>query len=277
MRTSPDISPALLDAIRERGLDTVDGAFAFREGEDLVKANLGHRRRTQLVLTDSTGQRHELYLKRYERECAADRWRRWRTYGVRTSPAGVEFDNIEIVRAAGISTMQALVCGEQWGRLDALRSYIIVTAVGGRKLERYVSEFLDVNAGRPEVLWPFTRSLAMLVRKLHAAGCVHRDLYNSHVFFNETDGRMEMYLIDLARVFRPKWRRFRWRVKDLAQLRYSMPRTRWVDEYWQPFMEAYLDSDDARLIERYNRPIGRKVARIRARQLRKKAENDPCT
>ena len=276
MRVARNVEPALLDALRHEGLDTIEGAFSYAGGEDLVKAGLGHRRRTQFTVTDATGRSHELYLKRYEREALADRGRRWWRYGVRTSPAGVEFDNIESLRTAQIPTMRAILCEEQWGLLDAERSYLIVTAVPGQKLEQCISEFLDRNADRPEMLWVLTHALAAFIRKLHDTGFVHRDLYNSHIFLNELDGRLELHLIDLARVFVPKWRCFRWRVKDLSQLKYSMPRTRWSDEYWGPFMRRYLGTDEQSVLRRWEKQIDRKAARMRRRVHRKQKETGTC-
>ncbi len=82
----------------------------------------------------------------------------------------------------------------------------------------------------------------------------------------------DLYLIDLARVFRPRWRKFRWRVKDLAQLHYSMP-SAWVEKYWPRFLEQYLTP--ARSAERdlWQRAIARKSESIRRRQLRKTSED----
>jgi hypothetical protein len=62
-----------------------------------------------------------------------------------------------------------------------------------------------------------TRELSLLVRRLHAAGLSHRDLYLGH--FHVHDGRL--HLLDLARV--QEWRRLprHRRVKDLATLCYS--------------------------------------------------------
>ena len=272
MKIGKDISPhspALLDALRREGLDSVEGAFAYADGEDLAKPNLRHRHRRRIWLTGKDGHKHELYLKRYRRERLSERLRRWWTYGVRTSPAGVEFDNIQAVTAAGVPAGQAVICGEQWGWPDAKRSYLIVTAVPGGKLEQIISEFLDRNAEQPDVLREFTLGLAELVCKLHGAGYVHRDLYSAHVFLDESRVPAGLNLIDLARVFAPKRRRMRWRVKDLAQLKYSMPEKRWAAKYWRLFLMEYLATDDEKVLRTWNRRIDRKVAAMRRRQRRK--------
>jgi hypothetical protein len=69
-------------------------------------------------------------------------------------------------------------------------------------------------------------ALARFVARFHRTGFVHRDLYLSHVFLAAGRGghSLEDYvLIDLQRVFRPRLRRSRWRVKDLAALAWSTP------------------------------------------------------
>jgi hypothetical protein len=248
-------------------LDSVDGAFAYGLGQDLDKPGLEHRRRTRLQLTDGNGTRHELYLKRYEDEGFWRKLGRRRTYGRRKSPAVCEFDNIRAVRAAGVPTMQSVICGQRGGVLRRCRSYVIVTAVPGRSLEKCASALL---AAEPTAGLALAVKLGHLAGALHGHGLVHRDFYACHIFVNhngktsatETQraqrkeerrnsgavstqnafgGEFDLYLIDLARVFAPRWRQFRWRVKDLAQLKYSMP-THWVNEHWDHLLDSYLDA-----------------------------------
>ena len=246
---------ALLAALRAEGLDTVEGAFAYEAGADLVKHGLKGRRRTRLEVTDAAGNRHELYMKRYADEPCSVRWKRCWAHRRPCSAADVEFSNIRAARAAGVPTMQEVLFGEQ-GR----RSYVIVSAVPGDPLERCGEQFLatiEQDHGIPH----FTTRLADLVATLHEAGYVHRDLYASHVFLDKRGGDFELFLIDLARMFRPLCRRFRWRVKDLAQLKYSMP-TLWTVAHWDDFLAKYLGGAAAAM-PRYARAIDRKVAVIR--------------
>ena len=268
MNVSPIDPDLLTDALQREGLDSVEGAFAFGGGEDLNKPNLSHRRRTHFEITDQAGTSHSLYLKRYGRESLRQRLRRRWTYGPRSSPAAAEYRNIRAARAAGVPTMQAVCFGEQFGLLGAVRSFVVVTAVGGDALERCIGSFLDRHGTGPETAC-LTEKLAELVRTFHGAGYVHRDLYASHVFLDESDGRMHLCLIDLARMFKPRWRRFRWRVKDLAQLKYSMP-NRWVENFWEHFFDLYSDGMDAGLCSRYQRAIDAKAAGMRRRQEKKR-------
>jgi len=263
-----DVHPTLREAISREGLDSVEGAFAHRGGEDLTKPNLRHRRRTRLVLTDSEGRSHTLFLKRYDSQGTWAWLRRILSGHGAAGPARTEFLNIQAVRAAGVPTMQEVICGEQTECCGIGRSYLLVTAAPGDALSRCGQEFLKRAKDRPQGLADFTRRLAGLVRSLHRAGLVHRDLYASHVFLDDSTGRADLCLIDLARVFRPRWRAFRWRVKDLAQLKYSMPGD-WVAGHWDEFLTAYLDEPGAAV--RYHRAVDRKVAAMRRRLARESA------
>jgi len=262
MTVAEDIDPLLLAALQREGLDTVAGAFACEIGEDLTKPGLGRRRRTRLTLTDEAGRKHEVYLKRYGPEPLLTRLRRAVFGGA--SPGEREVANIRAARAAGVATMSQLMCGAEAGR-----SYVVVSAVDGDALERCAEALLDRCDEEAQAPDELTRKLVELVRSLHGAGLVHRDLYASHVFLDEGAAGPKLYLIDLARAFTPRWRRFRWRVKDLAQLKYSMP-SRWVDQCWETFLGGYLHGDAGRGVRRrWGRAIDRKVSAMRRRQWKK--------
>ena len=259
--------PALL---RRAGLDTVEGAFAYQRGVDMTVAHLGHRERWRLGVTDAGGGEHVLFMKRYHREPLAWRIQRWLTYGPGRGPARVELDNIHAAHAAGVAAIGQAVCGEEAGGLGVRRCYIVLSRVPGEALEQCFEPFLAANRDTPRRVAEFTDLLAGLVRRFHRAGYVHRDLYTSHVFLHERAGRIELRLIDLARMFRPRWRRFRWRVKDLAQLKFSMP-AEWTDAYWETFLTAYLGPEGAAGRGRLERAVDRKAAFITRHDRRKRA------
>ena len=253
-RSDSCLMPALL---AREGLSTVEEAFGHDAGHDMTVANLGHRERWRLDLVDTEGRPHVLYMKRYHREPLKWRVARLWTYGLGRSPARIELDNIHACHAAGVETIEQAVCGQEAGR-----SFLVVSAVAGEALEQCAEAFLADRAETPDQVAAFTDMLCDLVRRFHEHGYVHRDLYTSHVFLSECDGDVRMCLIDLARMFRPRWRKFRWRVKDLAQLKYSMP-TEWVDRWWDRFLQRYLGPGAVASADRYARAIDRKVAFIR--------------
>ncbi len=262
------LDPAVMDFIHANGLDTVEGAFAYRGGEDLSKPNLGHRRRTRLCVPDGEQRGAVLFMKRYGKLPFAKRLWRWVTGRRSLCEAGREFENICALCRAEVPTMLPVVWGAERDLLGVSRSYVIVTAVPGDALERVGEEFMHRCGGEGETMEQLTDGLSDVVRRLHGTGFVHRDLYASHVFLHEHKGEIELNLIDLARAFRPCCRRFRWRVKDLAQLKYSMPPL-WVQRFWERFLRNYLLTEDAAVLDRWERAIAVKVDEMQCRQQRR--------
>lgn len=268
-----DIPAALSKAIARERLNTVDGAFAYGGGADLDKPGLGHRRRTRIELDDEEGKTHVLFLKRYGPESLPDRLRRWWTTGVWGTMGPIEYANVQAVREAGIPTMTELACGE-----DAEgRSFVLVSEVDGVSLENRSEDFFIRQQDDPGRLAEFNHALAGLMADFHRAGFVHRDFYACHVFMDERDGAMDLTLIDLARVFVPRRRRRRWRVKDLAQLKYSMP-DRWVQQCWDEFFTGYLGGSGAVAeASSMQRAIDRRVGRMERRHRVEPFRYEPTT
>ncbi len=258
----------LRDLMRQEGLDSVAGAFAC-DGVDLDKPNLGERRRTRLELRDHDGRAHVLFLKRYGRCGAGQMLRALWTHGRFRGAAMIEHDNILAARQAGATEIEVLAAGQEPACCGRRRSYLVMSAVAGEALERCDIAFwarLSEGAAAAD----FVGELAGLVSRLHGAGYVHRDLYTSHVFVDARGGRLSLGLIDLARAFRPRWRRFRWRVKDLAQLRYSLPET-WASQHWDAVLREYLGPRAADA-PRWHKAIDAKVARMRRKAAKRSAE-----
>jgi len=164
--------------------------------------------------------------------------------------------------------MRELLFGQERGVLGVGRSYVIFTEVPGESLAVCCRDFLAAHAADEEAIGRLTSRLAALVRGLHQAGFVHRDLYTTHLFLDRREGRTDLYLVDLARLFAPRWRTFRWRAKDLAQLKFSMPRE-WVAAQWDSFLRQYLEGAPPSEFSHLDRAVQRKAERI-LRRLRRK-------
>lgn len=210
--TSMTVIPEFEPVLAEVGLTDYAAVMATRQGESLIKPGLGDRERIRLEAAGRI-----LYLKRY----------------ASNAPARTEWDALQAVQAAGVPTMQpvAMGAGEAGG-------FIIVTAVPGDALSRRMDELLTCRGSDPVVHEGLAAQLGQLAAKLHAAGLAHRDLYTAHVFVDEVDGRLDLYLIDLARVFTPLRWKWRWWLKDLAQLKFSLPPA-WRRQHWSDIQQAY--------------------------------------
>jgi len=252
------------DSFAGLGLTSLDAVFAFESGRDLVKLNIGRfRRRVQFEATPvGSGEPVKIFLKRYDRPPLLKQIRNWLCHGGRKSFACAEREAIEELAAAGVGVPCVAACGQQWGFLFERRSFLMTEEIRhSQSLERRLPAcFTDRTA--PSVLKArrdFIRRLAAFIRRFHATGRRHRDLYLSHIFCSDAG---ELRLIDLARASRPLLRR-RFQVKDLAQLHYSSPAGQFSRTDRMRFYRAYagaqkLLSKDKSLI----RAILRKTARM---------------
>ncbi len=262
------VSGDLRQALEGRGFGNLSGAMTAPLDEELSKPGLKHRQRGLVRLAGVAGESADVFVKRFGPEpedYRADRVKRQRSD---LGPAGNEFANIQAVRDAGVPTMAPLAFAERFEAGQPLEGVLLVSRVPGEKLEVGMEGFLDRCGNEPDTLKRFNRSLVELVRTFHRAGWVHRDLYNCHIFLHEQDDRLSLRLIDLGRAFQPTWRKRRWRVKDLAQLKYSMP-AGWTDRFWRGFLRHYLGDPGGARLAWWSAAIDAKVALIARRDRRR--------
>ncbi len=210
-------------SLRQTGLVSFDAVFSFDKGKNLIKNNLAFfRTRAEFQINQP---QTTVFLKRYDNPPIAAQLKNWFSHGRINSFAPFEFEPIARLNAIGINTPKVIAYGQQWPGLFEQRSFIITAKIpDAQSLERKLPDYVTcpTTVEKLKSKRNFIRKLAQFVRKFHGAGFRHRDLYFSHIFYND-DGRF--YLIDLARVFKPKLSAERFRTKDIAQLYYSAPGT----------------------------------------------------
>lgn len=232
--------------LQQNGITSFASVFQFDGGERLDKPGLAPwRERRRVVLQSSDGDPHTFYLKRYVRPPLRSQLGRILAGKLRQSTASREWNAILDLGAAGIPVPSPVAFGQDLCRGVERRSFLVIEEVPGASLERWLPGHWQRNA--TGATWrrqqELLRSLARQVAAFHTAGFVHRDLYTSHIFLrNVADTEPPAFtFIDLQRVFRPRWRRTRWVVKDLAALRFStdafVSRTdRW--RFWKQYIQA---------------------------------------
>ncbi len=88
------------------------------------------------------------------------------------------------------------------------------------------------------------RALGRTIGLLHAGNLFHRDLYWCHLFVQEKSaGLFDVRLIDLQRIHRPRWRLWRWRLKDLGQFTFAFPAGWGNDDDLRVWLAAYLQKE----------------------------------
>ncbi|MCK6483181.1 MAG: hypothetical protein HUU22_07015 [Phycisphaerae bacterium] len=220
------IDDNVLPLLEHAGLATLDALLAHRAGDSLTKPGLATwRSRDRIALSDDGGNSHVFYLKRYRHPPWSAQLSRILAGHARRGSAGIERWAIRRLRRIGIEAPRIAAFGERLrGDFEQCGALLLYEAPGA-SLERLVAEAAR-GAGPPlpsRVRHEVIRRLARLVRRMHAHGLFHRDLYLSHVFVDFTPAGPRCSLIDLARLRRARRRDFRWRIKDLAALEYSSP------------------------------------------------------
>lgn len=234
---SPD-DPDLANVIGEHA-EAVRGLWAGRLGQTVRCVPW---RRTMMCASGTT----TLYAKHYR--------------GRRRACAG-EWHWLHMLPLLGIASAQPVA----W--LADGRSHLIVTAaVAGRSLDAWTVD--AAHEGWLDEIFAYAcRVVAPFARQLHGHGLIHRDLNLAHLFVVDPQRLTKPTIIDVERVFRPRFRFARWVVKDLASLLASAPvsiPTRTQVE----FLRRYAPDLSKRQRRRLGRAILQKVQRIRRHQPR---------
>jgi hypothetical protein len=145
------------------------------------------------------------------------------------------------------------------------RTLLVTAGVPGRALDAWAVDAAAAGWLAELVAWACTE-VAPLVRRLHERGFAYRDLYWNHVFCVDPRRGEPPAFLDVERVFRPRFRKYRWLVKDLAGLRASVPVVV-PERAMLRFARAYLQQPLS-LHRRFLRALVSKAARIRARRPR---------
>jgi heptose I phosphotransferase len=238
----------------------------------LSKPGLGGRERWRWELGAADGP--VVYLKRY-RGCG------WRAQldrvcrQTRRSRAWWEYHQAAELQRKYVPAVRAIAFAEELGWWRERRSAVLFEAVRGDGFDRVWRRLAaaDDPMTRAPLRHDVARRLGRFVSAFHQTGACHRDLYLCHVFV-ELDARgshpPRFTLIDLARTFRPTWRRTRWLVKDLAQLDVSARECGATRTDRLRCLLAYLGLQRRAARARwYARKVSRKSDRILRRIMRK--------
>jgi Lipopolysaccharide kinase (Kdo/WaaP) family len=173
--------------------------------------------------------------------------------------AKAEWHWLHVLPMLGLAVPQP-VAFERRGR----RSMTCTAAASGRPLDVLLLEHL--RAGDAQAAVQFACAVvAPQVAVLHEQGLVFRDLYWNHLFATSLRADARLVFVDVERVCRPRFRKLRWWVKDLAGLLSSFPGTVAARDGMR-FLRAYARRrgiEDRRLLRYLFVACRRKAERIR--------------
>lgn len=239
----------------------------------LVKPGLGGRERWCWSIEDEA-ERLRLFVKRYVHTPPRAQWDRIVRQSSRCSRGWWEKQQCLALTGAAVPTPQPVAAAEEMRGWWERRSVLILAEAPGEALDRQwraaCAEAAAITRGLAR--HDLTLRLARLVSAFHQSGHCHRDLYLCHIFAKlDFDGRRapEFCIIDLARAIRPRARRMRWLIKDLAQLDSSARQVGASRADRLRFLQAYLGLQRgsaripwyARRVQRKSDGILRRIAR----------------
>lgn len=201
------------------GLGTFEKLFRFDGGRYID----GHRDRSvvRFELVDREGRPVAFYLKREWSPKPAMLLRDALARGLRPplSRSRREYRNLVALGRAGVATAEPVAVGEERSGLSYRRALLVVREVPEAvNLDTYLAGFPRLAGARAELAAKraMVREIATMVRRMHDAGLVFRDLWAKHVLVSPSmpHGSCRPTLIDAQRA-----RRF-------PQM---MPQARWHD------------------------------------------------
>ncbi|MEI6127474.1 MAG: lipopolysaccharide kinase InaA family protein [Pseudomonadota bacterium] len=149
-----------------------------------------------------------------------------------------EFENIIAFHQAGIPTVIPLAAGVRKCGIVQSTSFLITQALEGcTRLDHF---FSSPHPASIEIKRALITKAALLVKKMHACGFNHRDLYLCHILLHTTG---ELYIVDLHRAGKRARVPVRWKIKDIAALNYSAPRHSISLPDRLRFLKTYLGTD----------------------------------
>ena len=210
--------------LEKHGLGTLKSVFKYDQGHRLHKPGLKKRERFRMVLSKSHGSKVVIYLKRLGYPGIFDCFKR-RFTRQRMGTGIYDFIGAQRLAENGVAVARPIAYGRERRWFGETRSFAMIEELPqAEALERLLPEWHDTKSAyallrdKKELI----RQMALLVLRLHRSGYCHRDLYLSHVFLSKDKYGLErLNLIDLQRVFQPRFIKRRWQIKDLAQLYYS--------------------------------------------------------
>ncbi|MFT4840491.1 MAG: hypothetical protein ACI8UD_000932 [Planctomycetota bacterium] len=182
-------------------------------------------------------------------------------YRRRKRTAAAEWHWLHMLPLLGIESAQPIA----W-LADRRASLIVTSAVKGRSLDAWLVD-AAAEDWLGEVFDYACREVAPFSRRLHDQGLIHRDLNCAHLFVTDPRSAGRPAVIDVERMFRPRWRWRRWVVKELASLLASSPVPVPIRVALR-FLCCYQPELTTRQRRRLARAVGRKVARVLAHQPR---------
>jgi hypothetical protein len=235
------LNQAFRDLLKSNGLLDFDTIYRFEGGQMIKKLSSRSIVRIELEAPEKP----ILYLKRHvpERVSTFGSIPFFDSSGI-SSQGRLEFENICNFRENSIPTVTPVACGEHQINSNRFESFVLTEDFHPWiSLEDMIRDHPEFYRGREgaEHKKVLLGKLGQLAKKMHRSGFNHRDFNATHILLRYTeDGELhEPALFDLQRVDQKRIFRFRWIIKALAELNYSLPENLFTPKDRLRLFQAY--------------------------------------
>ena len=222
-----------LKVLDDMHFDSFESVWKYQDGETIKKIKARSVIRFEMQ-TDS-GKKY-FYLKRHNAEFAGTK----RIFALFSSKPVLsegkrEFKNICDFRKGGLGTATPVIAGERFVKFCWVQSFLITEDFSPFISLEYMLRdnpefFMGETAGdRKRNL---INRIGVFAKKMHKQGFNHRDFNATHIllYYRHKSDAPDMALFDLQRVDRSPFFRFRWIIKSLAELNYTLPESLFYEE-----------------------------------------------
>ena len=155
-----------------------------------------------------------------------------------------EFENICDFRKGGLGTVTPVIAGERFVKFCWVQSFLITEDFSPFISLEYMLRdnpefFMGKTAGdRKRNL---INRIGIFAKRMHEKGFNHRDFNATHIllYYKDKSDAPDIALFDLQRVDRSSVLQFRWIIKSLAELNYTLPESLFDEEDRIPLLLSY--------------------------------------
>lgn len=212
-----------LPLLEENHLNNFSALMNYPDGE-IIKRVLPERTTVSFNLKNNK-QILRFYLKRY---LPLPFKKRLKSITTLFSPYNAlkEWENILLFHSLNLPTVIPVATGIRRKNIFGKESFLLTKGlVGAQRLDRVLTESFTPPLTQEMFLLKrvLIKELALLTRKLHNFGFVHRDFYLCHILVLKDDPHWKLFICDLHRLERRKEISKSLQIKELAALNYSAP------------------------------------------------------
>lgn len=261
------INPDYKNILMDTGLDSFESVWQYNNGE-IIK-NIKTRSVIRIEIEHNNGKRY-FYLKKHNKEyLGLGRLFNFFFHRRCLSQGQIEFENIIDFRKCNLATVVPVVAGHRFVNFFWVESFLITEDFSPFiSLEYLLRDQPDFFSGSKEneLKRNLLNKIAVFAKKMHSAGFNHRDFNATHILLNfkTRQDAPGIALFDLQRVSKRKFFRFRWIIKSLAELNYTLPNEIFDEKDRNLLFLSYKEKSEPGLWDRFQLFwIKKKTARIK--------------